>query len=92
MPLRLKTTCAPNPRIAPLVEGLVTVPNVEFDWDLKPVPMLFLKVSGACWSRPHTFARPAITGDSNRSAVRSVRFSLASVETGFGSGQQTFSI
>ena len=42
MPLRLKTTCAPNPRIDPLVEGLVTVPNVEFDWDLKPVPMLFL--------------------------------------------------
>jgi 4,5-dihydroxyphthalate decarboxylase len=42
MPLRLKMTCAPNPRIAPLVEGAVTVPNVEFDWDLKPVPMLFL--------------------------------------------------
>ena len=42
MALRLKTTCAPNPRIDPLVEGLVSVPNVEFDWDLKPVPMLFL--------------------------------------------------
>jgi 4,5-dihydroxyphthalate decarboxylase len=39
--LRLKTTCAPNPRIQPLVDGEVRVEGIEFDWDLKPVPMLF---------------------------------------------------
>ena len=41
MTLRLKTTCAPNPRIQPLAAGDVTVDGIEFDWDLKPVPMLF---------------------------------------------------
>ena len=41
MTLRLKTTCAPNPRIQPLVDGVVRVDGVEFDWDLRPVPMLF---------------------------------------------------
>jgi 4,5-dihydroxyphthalate decarboxylase len=41
MTLRLKTTCAPNPRIQPLVDGSVMVEGVEFDWRLQPVPMLF---------------------------------------------------
>jgi 4,5-dihydroxyphthalate decarboxylase len=41
MTLRLKTTCAPNLRIAPLVDGEVSVDGVEFDWQLQPVPMLF---------------------------------------------------
>jgi 4,5-dihydroxyphthalate decarboxylase len=41
MPLQLKTTCAPNPRIQPLVDGEVEVPNVRFDWNLQPVPLLF---------------------------------------------------
>lgn len=41
MTLRLKTTCAPNPRIQPLVDGQVTVDGVEFDWNQQPVPMLF---------------------------------------------------
>jgi 4,5-dihydroxyphthalate decarboxylase len=39
--LRLKTTCAPNPRIDPLVEGVVKPAGIEFDWNLRPVPMLF---------------------------------------------------
>jgi 4,5-dihydroxyphthalate decarboxylase len=39
--LRLKTTCAPNPRIQPLVDGAVRAEGVEFDWQLQPVPMLF---------------------------------------------------
>lgn len=41
MALRLKTTCAPNPRIRPLVDGDVAVEGVEFDWRLQPVPLLF---------------------------------------------------
>lgn len=41
MTLRLKTTCAPNPRIQPLVDGQVRAEGVEFDWNLRPVPMLF---------------------------------------------------
>src|SRR5918996_3453911 len=41
MSLRLKTTCAPNPRIQPLVDREVKVDGVEFDWNLQPVPMLF---------------------------------------------------
>jgi 4,5-dihydroxyphthalate decarboxylase len=41
MTLRLKTTCAPNPRIQPLADGEIKVEGIEFDWDLKPVPMLF---------------------------------------------------
>jgi 4,5-dihydroxyphthalate decarboxylase len=41
MSLRLKTTCAPNPRIQPLVDREVRVESVEFDWNLQPVPMLF---------------------------------------------------
>ena len=41
MALRLKTTCAPNPRIQPLVDGKVSLADVEFDWQLQPVPMLF---------------------------------------------------
>jgi 4,5-dihydroxyphthalate decarboxylase len=41
MALRLKTTCAPNPRIQPLVDGEVPVKDIEFDWNLQPVPMLF---------------------------------------------------
>jgi 4,5-dihydroxyphthalate decarboxylase len=41
MSLRLKTTCAPNPRIQPLVDREVQVDGVEFDWNLQPVPMLF---------------------------------------------------
>ena len=41
MTLRLKTTCAPNPRITPLVEGAVKPAGIEFDWNLQPVPMLF---------------------------------------------------
>ena len=41
MPLRLRTTCAPNPRIQPLVDGEVQVAGVEFDWNLQPVPLLF---------------------------------------------------
>jgi 4,5-dihydroxyphthalate decarboxylase len=39
--LRLKTTCAPNPRIDPIVEGAVEPRDIEFDWNLRPVPMLF---------------------------------------------------
>jgi 4,5-dihydroxyphthalate decarboxylase len=39
--LKLKTTCAPNPRITPIANGEVKVEGVDFDWDLKPVPMLF---------------------------------------------------
>jgi 4,5-dihydroxyphthalate decarboxylase len=39
--LKLKTTCAPNPRITPIANGEVKVDGVEFEWDLKPVPMLF---------------------------------------------------
>jgi 4,5-dihydroxyphthalate decarboxylase len=39
--VRLKTTCAPNPRITPIANGEVKVDGVEFEWDLKPVPMLF---------------------------------------------------
>ena len=39
--LRLKTTCAPNPRITPIANGEVKVEGVEFDWNLTPVPMLF---------------------------------------------------
>ena len=39
--MKLKTTCAPNPRIQPLVDGAVQVPGVEFEWNLQPVPMLF---------------------------------------------------
>jgi 4,5-dihydroxyphthalate decarboxylase len=39
--MKLKTTCAPNPRIRPLVDGSVQVAGVEFDWNLQPVPMLF---------------------------------------------------
>ena len=39
--LRLKTTCAPNPRITPIANGEVKVEGIEFEWDLKPVPMLF---------------------------------------------------
>jgi len=39
--LRLKTTCAPNPRIQALVDGAVRAVGVEFDWQLQPVPMLF---------------------------------------------------
>jgi 4,5-dihydroxyphthalate decarboxylase len=41
MALRLKTTCAPNPRIEPLVEGVVKPAGIEFDWALQPVPPLF---------------------------------------------------
>jgi 4,5-dihydroxyphthalate decarboxylase len=41
MSLSLKTTCAPNPRIQPLVDREVQVDGVEFDWNLQPVPMLF---------------------------------------------------
>jgi 4,5-dihydroxyphthalate decarboxylase len=39
--LRLKTTCAPNPRIDALVSGEVRPDGIEFDWHLQPVPMLF---------------------------------------------------
>ena len=38
---RYKTTCAPNPRIQPLVDGDVKADGIEFDWNLTPVPMLF---------------------------------------------------
>jgi 4,5-dihydroxyphthalate decarboxylase len=41
MTLRLKTTCAPNPRLQPLVDGEVTVDGIEFNWQLQPVPLLF---------------------------------------------------
>ncbi|HLF76351.1 MAG TPA: hypothetical protein VJB57_02575 [Dehalococcoidia bacterium] len=41
MTLRLKTTCAPNPRIEALVSGEVKAAGIEFDWNLQPVPMLF---------------------------------------------------
>src|SRR2546423_7466691 len=44
MALRLKTTCT-EPAYRPLVEGAVKVPNVELDWDLKPVPMLSRTIS-----------------------------------------------
>ena len=40
MPLNLKTTCAPNPRSQPLVDGDVVAKDIEFDWNLQPVPML----------------------------------------------------
>jgi 4,5-dihydroxyphthalate decarboxylase len=39
--MKLKVTCAPNPRLQPLVDGEVRVEGVEFDWHLQPVPMLF---------------------------------------------------
>ena len=39
--LKLKTTCAPNPRITPIANGEVKVEGIEFDWNLTPVPMLF---------------------------------------------------
>ncbi len=39
--LRLKTTCAPNPRIQPIADGDVKIDGIEFDWNLQPVPMLF---------------------------------------------------
>jgi 4,5-dihydroxyphthalate decarboxylase len=41
MSLSLKTACAPNPRIQPLVDREVQVDGVEFNWNLQPVPMLF---------------------------------------------------
>ena len=41
MTLRLRATCAPNPRIQPLVDGDVEIKDIEFDWNLQPVPMLF---------------------------------------------------
>ena len=39
--MKLKATAAPNPRIEALVSGEVSVPGLELDWNLQPVPMLF---------------------------------------------------